>query len=1233
MVKKVLSVFLCLVMCLSVFSTSASTVLAAGSVGNIFAVKGEAIDGDFLSYRVSITKDQKNIAGIILNIEFDSTVLNVVECTPGTTKTAEGNSVKNFEGSFVHGVSENNPGVYAVAYTNSVSVTTEKALTFFDIKFKVIDERRPTTDVKFYCKEYYSTTETEKNITVEDGLQLIEAFENISTLAKPKLKTVEPCQDGLKVTWEPVKGALGYIVKRSAPETSWETLTPDGIGETEYRDTSVKSGVTYTYTVVAFNNYGMSLYDAVGISCEYVEKPVINALENAVEGVKITWGATDGADFYNILRREQGQTQWKQIAKRSQSADTTYVDTDVVDGVTYEYDVNSATDTFVSATAETGAFITYVAAPNVKSVENTLAGIKLQWSAHEKATHYIIYRKYVGFDSQLLEYAETTGTTFVDTNVVAGKSYIYSVKACTNYGTSAYNTHGFSAIRVPSTEVTSLSLQKDGVKIVWSQISGINGYVIYRKPSTGSNWTKVTTVDSKASSYVDTGLSSGAEYCYAVCPVISVYEGAKIQSDAIYYIKAPTGVTLQNLKEGIELKWNVSNGALNYEIWKGTNSSSFIKIATVSEACYLDEEVVLGGKYIYAIKALAPKGDSILSDNTVEFIRIGAIGKATPTIAQGGIMVTWEIAPTADSYAVFRNVNGEWEQIGTALDAVYLDENVISNVTYSYAVAAIIGESRGIVNTDAPEEIKYIAPPSKLTAANGLDSVTISWSAVDGAISYYVYRNEAEDSSSPDLIRVITADSLSYTDKDVECGETFVYTVRANDGEKLSTHSEAVSNMYLDAPVIKSIARDYTGVTFSWNKVVGAEGYRVYRKAAGATGWTYIETVGSDILKYTDTGAENGKRMHYAVRAQSANGISTYISKSVIFVAAPKLTTSNVSNGIQLKWDANPVADSYRIYRKVKSTDSWAYQTTVKGTSYLDKTAKAGTTYRYTIKANYGGVYSYYKTSGWAVRRLTTPVLKEAKNGNGFVLVTWNKVAGATGYRVYRKANDASSWTYLGNVGSTSFKDKDVKNKINYTYTIRAYYGTSLSSFNSKGVSVKYLLTPTVTSVANKNGYVEVQWGAVSGASSYYVYRKAGSATSWTRVATVSKTSYTDKNVKSGTNYRYTVKAYGSKTLSGYNSTGWVTKYLSTPEMVSAKSYSNGIVIKWTTVKGATEYGIYRKTGNGLWEFVTEVDGNKTSSYRDKTAEMGVKYTYTVRAHNGKYKSWFENGITLVDKY
>ena len=169
--------------------------------------------------------------------------------------------------------------------------------------------------------------------------------------------------------------------------------------------------------------------------------------------------------------------------------------------------------------------------------------------------------------------------------------------------------------------------------------------------------------------------------------------------------------------------------------------------------------------------------------------------------------------------------------------------------------------------------------------------------------------------------------------------------------------------------------------------------------------------------------------------------------------------------------------------------------------------------------------------------------------------------------------------------------------------------------------------------VANRTGNVQLSWNAVQGATSYYIYRKAGSATSWTKIATVTSTSYLDKNVVNGAMYRYTIRAYVQKTLSGYNTSGWTTVYLATPKLVSAVSSTSGITFKWQSVKWATGYMIFRKTGNGAWVHIGTVSGTNTVTYLDRTAERGVTYTYTARAYYGNYRSWYDPGLTCVDKY
>jgi hypothetical protein len=63
-------------------------------------------------------------------------------------------------------------------------------------------------------------------------------------------------------------------------------------------------------------------------------------------------------------------------------------------------------------------------------------------------------------------------------------------------------------------------------------------------------------------------------------------------------------------------------------------------------------------------------------------------------------------------------------------------------------------------------------------------------------------------------------------------------------------------------------------------------------------------------------------------------------------------------------------------------------------------------------------------------------------------------VTGATGYIVYRKTGNGS-WQNLGKTTGVSFTDKTAKKGVTYTYTVKAYYGTSNSAYNTKGLTIK----------------------------------------------------------------------------------------------------------------------------------------------------------------------------------
>lgn len=256
----------------------------------------------------------------------------------------------------------------------------------------------------------------------------------------------------------------------------------------------------------------------------------------------------------------------------------------------------------------------------------------------------------------------------------------------------------------------------------------------------------------------------------------------------------------------------------------------------------------------------------------------------------------------------------------------------------------------------------------------------------------------------------------------------------------------------------------------------------------------------------------------------------------------PHLTgVANTAKGVKVSWNKVKGATKYKVYRRV-ANGSWSCIATVTSNTYTDTKAVSGTTYRYTVRALVSGSYGKYE-SGLAIKRLANPSGIKATNVAAGIKVTWSAVKGATGYKVYRKAGNATSWTYLGAVKSNSYGDKKVSSGTNYTYTIKAYNGSTLSSYNATGTTTKRISNPASFKAAQNNQLVKVTWGAVKGATGYRVYRKVNNATSWTYLGAVKTNAYVDKNVYVNQTYRYTVKAYYSNIVSSYSSTGVAIKF------------------------------------------------------------------------------------------
>ena len=406
--------------------------------------------------------------------------------------------------------------------------------------------------------------------------------------------------------------------------------------------------------------------------------------------------------------------------------------------------------------------------------------------------------------------------------------------------------------------------------------------------------------------------------------------------------------------------------------------------------------------------------------------------------------------------------------------------------------------------------------------------------------------------------------------------KAYVYTIE--DGAMKPMDNGAVDNGEVTVKIVASAAPANVtlgnakavsgGIQVTWQAASGAEKYNVYRKDASNTVWRVIATVTG--TSYTDKSGTAGTKYSYTVRGVAADGktLSPGFDRTGVSATMPTASTTPanvtlgsakaVSGGIQVTWQAASGAAKYKVYRKDAVNTKWTVIATVTGTSYTDKSAKAGVTYSYTVRGvgSDGKTLSpsYNKTgvSATIPAASATPakvVLVSAKADSAGILVTWQKANGAHAYRVYRKDAVNSKWTVVAkSVRDTEWKDITAVKGTKYTYTVRAVAddGVTLGGYDSAGKSTMVTASPTTptnvtlgTATAGKNGIV-VTWSYAADARTYRVYRKAPGDTKWVAVANVNGKSWTDKNVTSGVKYSYTVRGVNAngKLSPGYNKTG-----------------------------------------------------------------------------------------------
>ena len=595
----------------------------------------------------------------------------------------------------------------------------------------------------------------------------------------------------------------------------------------------------------------------------------------------------------------------------------------------------------------------------------------------------------------------------------------------------------------------------------------------------------------------------------------------------------------------------------------------------------------------------------------------------------------------------------------------------------------------------------YVAAPViKITTVKGKPK--ISWSKVDSAVKYQVYRS----TDGKTYTSLIVTTKTSVTNTSAKIGTTYYYKAVAirTDGIR-SDYSNVESIKCRPAAPTVTISRSGGKAKLSWSAIDSADKYYIYRSTDGKT-YDYIAKTTK--LSYNDTKSASGTKYYYRVRAvavindtdvESAGSTAKSIKTRL---AAPTVTITTVDGKPSLSWNKVTGATGYYIFR---STDgkNYKYLTYTTKTSYINKNAGIGSTSYYKVKADDGDTDAATDpTLNRTAEKLVDQArawlgCKEADLSNKEIIDIYNHhepVARGCklGYRdpwcaafvsacaiktgmtdiiptecgcgsMVKLLQKIDSWDEsddrIPNVGDIIFFDWDDSGygdnkalpghvgivehvsgstitvidgnnkddavdrrtiKINGRF-IRGYGvpkydnppSSDTRSLYSNAVSAFCRPSAPVAKIMTYAGKPRLSWKAIDGADKYYIYRSTDGET-FKYYEKTTKTSYTDTKAKVGTKYYYKVKAArnvdGVNIGSAYSAIKTVTATLAKPT-VKITTVSGKPKLSWSNVTGADKYYVYRST-NGK-DYTILIKTTKTS-VTNTSAKKGTKYYYKVKA-------------------
>ncbi len=589
--------------------------------------------------------------------------------------------------------------------------------------------------------------------------------------------------------WDAVKGAAEYRVYRATSKSGTYSLKYTTTN-CSYTNTDSAGNTTYYYKVAAVNANKKLHYSGIVKITTPHDAPAISGTLSGGKP-KLTWNAVNKAVKYKVYRATSKNGTY---SLKYTTAGCSFINTSAAVDKTYYYKVTALFDD--NAVTESNIISITAGCTAPKLSANLVSGASytnkpnISWGAVDGAAKYEVHRADKADGTYSLLYT-TSRCAFTNFSVPSGATYYYKVAAVSPNGVKTFS-KPIAATAACDAPGISGKLSDGKPNLTWKSVNGAVTYKIYRATSKSGTYTRCDTVTDCA--YRDAAAVASTTYYYKVAAVSA---GKTLTYSNIVKVTAQcqTPVVTTTLSSGSsykgkpKLSWDAIDDAVHYEVYRATSKSGTYALrVSTTDLYFTNSSAKSGSTYYYKVAAVSP-------DGTLTYSSIVSVSAAcdapelTGKLSSGKPKVTWAAVDGAVEYRVYRatSKSGTYALRVNTTDLHFTNTSAKGGTSYYYKVAAVNAD--GVLTYSAPIKITSACDAPLIGAQLSGGKPKITWSAVNGATEYQVYRANSENGS---YARRITTTDLYYTNTSAKKGVTYYYKVAAVNIDGKLTYSTPI---------------------------------------------------------------------------------------------------------------------------------------------------------------------------------------------------------------------------------------------------------------------------------------------------------------------------------------------------------------------------------------------------------------------------------------------------------